>query len=70
MLDKAAAESGCVDIDDEAEELVYGEFGMPLFCALIDGLEPSASTTFVDFGSGRGQLVLAAAKGEFVEWDG
>ena len=64
MLGKAALDEEAGDgIDDEAEELTYGEFSMTLFCALMRKLSPSAETTFIDIGSGRGQLVLMAAAG-------
>ena len=51
------------ELDDELEELIYGEFSLPLFCALMEELKPSSDATLLDIGSGRGQLVLAAAKG-------
>jgi len=63
VFERAAADA--ILEDDEAEELVYGEFSLPLFCALLDEVSPSRATTFLDIGAGRGQLVLAAAK----EWE-
>jgi hypothetical protein len=43
-------------------ELTYGEMDLTFFVALINRLDPSEGSRFVDLGSGRGQLVLAAAK--------
>jgi hypothetical protein len=43
-------------------ELTYGEMDLSFFIALLRRLNPSSHSKFVDLGSGRGQLVLAAAK--------
>jgi hypothetical protein len=43
-------------------ELTYGEMDLSFFIALLRRLNPPPHSKFVDLGSGRGQLVLAAAK--------
>mmetsp|Transcript_14282 Transcript_14282/g.23490 ORF Transcript_14282/g.23490 Transcript_14282/m.23490 type:complete len:245 (-) Transcript_14282:224-958(-) len=62
--------SGEGDEPDEDEELMYGEFDMGFFLALLDSLEGdltalekarSGAGVFVDVGSGRGQLAVLAA---------
>ena len=66
VLEKAAEDEEKLDghLDDECEELIYGEFSLALFCALLDKLAPCQTMSFIDVGSGRGQLVLAAASGD------
>jgi hypothetical protein len=48
-------------------ELTYGEMDLSFFIALLRRLNPPRNSKFVDLGSGRGQLVLAAAK--LVPWN-
>ena len=48
-------------------ELTYGEMDLSFFVALLRRLNPARGARFVDLGSGRGQLVLAAAK--MYPWD-
>jgi SAM-dependent methyltransferase len=43
-------------------ETTYGEMDLAFFVALLRRINPSPGLKFVDLGSGRGQLVLAAAK--------
>ena len=47
-------------IDDEGT--TYGEFPIDFFLALFEKLDPSPDTHFIDLGSGRGQIVLAASR--------
>jgi hypothetical protein len=55
--------------EEEDEELMYGEFDMGFFLALLETLEGGLAAlegggsggVFVDVGSGRGQLAVLAA---------
>ena len=49
-------------LSTDDETTTYGEFPLSFFLALLDHLAPPATASFLDLGSGRGQLVLAAAK--------
>ena len=48
--------------DGKEGETTYGEMDLAFFIALLRRINPSSGSRFVDLGSGRGQLVLAAAK--------
>mmetsp|Transcript_28218 Transcript_28218/g.70943 ORF Transcript_28218/g.70943 Transcript_28218/m.70943 type:complete len:278 (+) Transcript_28218:137-970(+) len=48
-------------VDDDTDEVIYGEFSLPLLCALLESANLPEGAVFVDIGSGRGQLCLTAA---------
>lgn len=49
----------CQNLDHQGSALVYGEVTTPL--RIFEALKLCSADTFVDLGSGRGQVVLAAA---------
>ena len=46
----------------DEESTTYGEFPLAFLSAILDRLAPPPTATFCDLGSGRGQIVLSAAK--------
>ena len=76
---EAEVGSSLEDQRDEDEELMYGEFDMGFFLALLESLEDRLAAreakkkkngggAFVDVGSGRGQLAVLAAAARPTGW--
>jgi len=47
--------------EEDDEGTTYGEFPIDFFASILDILDPPPDATFLDLGSGRGQIVFAAA---------